>query len=52
VYCFELGVAGSLEFRDAQVNFERAQTTLIVARYQARIAQLEIEQLIGAIQLD
>ena len=49
---FEMGVAGSLEFRDAQVSFERAQTTLIVARYQARIAQLEIEQLIGAIQLD
>jgi outer membrane protein TolC len=49
---FDLGVATSLEFRDAQVNFARVQTSLIVARYRARIAHLEIEQLIGAIQID
>jgi outer membrane protein TolC len=44
---YQIGTATSLEFRDAQVNLIRAQTTLIVARYQARITRLEIEQLIG-----
>jgi outer membrane protein len=49
---FALGVAGSLEFRDAQVNLIRAQTALIVARYQARITRLEIEQLIGNLRIE
>ncbi len=48
---FELGAATSLEFRDAQVNLVRVQTALIVARYQARLARLEVEQLIGAIRI-
>ncbi len=49
---YEMGSSGSLEFRDAQVKLARAQTTLIVARYQARITWLEIQQLIGAINLN
>jgi len=48
---FDIGAASSLEFRDAQVSLIRAQTTLIVARYQARITRLEIEQLVGDLQV-
>ncbi len=48
----QLGVANSLEFRDAQVSFVRSQTSLITARYQARISRLELEQLMGALDVD
>jgi len=48
---YETGASDSLDFRDAQVNLARAETTLIVARYQARIALLEIQQLIGNIDI-
>ena len=44
---FEIGASTFLEFRDAQVNLTRSQSTLIVARYQARITRLELEQLMG-----
>jgi outer membrane protein TolC len=44
---YNIGAASSLEFRDAQVNLIRAQSTLIVARFQARITRLELEQLMG-----
>jgi outer membrane protein TolC len=46
------GAADSLDFRDAQVNVLRAQSTLITARYQARIALLNIQQLIGEIAIN
>lgn len=49
---FQIGATSSLEFRDAQVNLSRAQTTLIVARYQARITALEIQQLTGELNVD
>lgn len=49
---FDTGAASSLEFRDAQVNFSLAQTTLLSAKYQARIALLEIQQLTGEIRVD
>lgn len=48
----ELGVATSLEFRDAQVNFARINTALLIARYQARISRLEIEKIIGLIDIE
>lgn len=48
---YQVGSATSLEFRDAQVNLSRAQNTLIVARFQARIARLEIARLIGNINI-
>ena len=48
---YDIGSATSLEFRDAQVNLIRSQTTLIVARYQARITRLELEQLMGTWQI-
>jgi outer membrane protein TolC len=48
----ELGVANSLEFRDAQVSLAQAQIALITARYQARISRLELEQLIGALAVE
>ncbi|MBN2364852.1 MAG: TolC family protein, partial [Calditrichaeota bacterium] len=40
---YQIGTSSSLEFRDAQINFDSAQNTLIVARFQARITRLEIE---------
>ncbi len=49
---YNIGATTSIEFRDAQVNLIRSQSTLIVARFQARISRLEIEQLIGNIQID
>ena len=36
----------------AQVNLLRAQSALIVARYQARITRLEIERLIGNVRIE
>jgi len=47
----ELGVATSLEFRDAQVSFVQSQTSLITARYQARISRLELDQLTGSLNV-
>ena len=49
---YKIGTASSLEFRDAQVNLIRAKTELIAARYQARITKLEIEQLIGRLEIE
>jgi outer membrane protein TolC len=49
---YATGAADSLDFRDAQVNVLRAQSTLITARYQARIALLNIQQLIGEIAIN
>ena len=48
---YQIGAASSLEFRDAQVNLARSQATYIVANYQARISRLEIEQLIGNLEI-
>jgi outer membrane protein len=48
---YATGASDSLDFRDAQVNLARARVTLIVARYQARITLLEIQQLIGKIEI-
>jgi len=48
----ELGAAGSLEFRDAQVRFAAARTALITARFQARISRLQIEKLIGMLETE
>lgn len=49
---YATGAADSLDFRDAQVNYSQAQVRLIVARYDARIALLEVEQLIGRISVE
>jgi len=46
---YATGASDSLDFRDAQVNYSQAQVRLIVARFEARIALLEIEQLTGRI---
>jgi len=48
---YRIGAASSLEFRDAQNKLALAEATLIVATYQARISRLEIEQLIGNLNL-
>lgn len=48
---YEIGAASSLDFRDAQVNYNRSQISRISARYQARVAQLQLEQLTGAIRI-
>jgi len=49
---YQTGAADSLEFRDAQVNVLRAESSLIRARYQARIAFLDIQRLIGEISIN
>ncbi len=49
---YAIGASDSLDFRDAQVNMVRANVSLIVARYEARITHLEIEQLIGNIEIE
>lgn len=49
---YQIGASTSLEFRDAQVNLLRTKSTLIAARYQARISRLEIEQLIGRLDIE
>ena len=48
---YQIGAASSLEFRDAQNKLALAEATLIVATFQARISRLEIEQLIGSLEL-
>ena len=49
---YELGASSSLDFRDAQVSLARARIALIVARFQARIARLELDRLTGNIGID
>ena len=49
---YATGASDSLDFRDAQVNLSEAQVRLIVARYDARISLLEIQQLIGRIAVE
>jgi outer membrane protein TolC len=48
---YETGTVTSLEFRDAQLQFVRAETAHIVALFQARIASLELQRLTGDISL-
>jgi len=49
---YRLGGSSSLEFRDAQVSLNQAQISLIVARYEARITRLELDQLTGNIAVE
>ena len=49
---YDIGATTSIEFRDAQVNFSRTQNALITVRYQARITMLEIQQLIGKLEIE
>ena len=49
---YAVGASDSLDFRDAQVNYARAQVNLIVARFDARISLLEIQQLIGKVAIE
>ena len=49
---YATGASDSLDFRDAQVLYARAQVNLIVSRFDARISLLEIEQLIGKVAVE
>lgn len=49
---YNVGIASSLEFRDAQVNLARAQTALIVARFLSKITRLEVDRLTGKINIE
>lgn len=49
---YKIGAVSSLEFRDAQVSLLNARTSLISARFQARLTRIQIEQLIGEINVD
>lgn len=44
---FNLGRITSIEFRQAQVNLLDARTSLNLAKYDAKIAELELLQLTG-----
>ena len=46
---YRIGSGTSLEVREAQVNLTRAEQTLVAARYNARIAQAQLEQALGVI---
>ncbi|MBN1446675.1 MAG: TolC family protein [Bacteroidetes bacterium] len=48
---FETGTVSSLEFRDAQLQFVRAEAAWIVSLFEARIALLELQRLVGDIRL-
>ena len=48
---YDIGAASSLDFRDAQLSFIRAQSALIVAQFRALITRLEIDRMTGQIQL-
>jgi outer membrane protein TolC len=49
---YATGASDSLDFRDAQVLYARAQVSLIVSRFDARISLLEIQQLIGKVAIE
>jgi len=49
---YATGASDSLDFRDAQILYARAQVNLIVSRFDARISLLEIEQLIGKVAVE
>lgn len=44
---FKLGLISSIEFRQAQINLINAQTNKNLAKYDAKLAELELLQLIG-----
>ncbi|GJQ63703.1 MAG: membrane protein [Melioribacteraceae bacterium] len=46
------GTVNSLEFRDAQLNLARSENNLINARFQLKIAVLELKQLSGEIPVE
>lgn len=49
---YDIGSVTFLEYRDAQLNLNRAQITLIIARFQSRITRLEIERLTGNLEIN
>lgn len=49
---YAIGASDSLDFRDAQIKYAQAQVSLIVARFDARISLLEIQQLTGKIEIE
>jgi outer membrane protein TolC len=49
---YDIGSSTFLEYRDAQLNLNRAQITLIIARFQSRITRLEIERLTGNLEIN
>ena len=46
---YRIGSGTSLEVREAQVNLNRAEQTLVAAKYNARITQASLEQVLGVI---
>ena len=48
---YETGTVTSLEFRDAQLQFIRAESAYILALFEARIASLQLQRLSGDIRL-
>ncbi len=49
---FKLGSIAPLEFREAQRNFVDASTRYSAAQYQAKLAELTLNQIAGTLQVD
>lgn len=48
----DTGTVNSLEFRDAQLNLARSENNLVNAKFQLKIAVLELKQLAGEIPVE
>ena len=46
---YRIGSGTALEVREAQVNLNRAEQTLVAAKYNARMTQASLEQALGII---
>jgi outer membrane protein TolC len=46
---YRIGSGTALEVREAQVNLNRAEQTLVAAKYNARMTQASLEQVLGVI---
>ena len=46
---YRIGSGTALEVREAQVNLNRAEQTLVAAKYNARMTQASLEQILGVI---
>ena len=46
------GVSDSLDFRDAQIKLALARATLIVARFEARVAMIDLNKLTGELKIE
>ena len=49
---FKLGSIAPLEFREAQRNFVEASTRFSTAQYQAKLAEISLNQIAGTLRME